>query len=430
MKIERLTIQNFRNFGDSKSFQLNEHFTAFIGVNGTGKSTILHALRIAAGSFFLWIPDVKKRHIWKDEIRLTGAQRHLVEKYPVNVEAVGKFPGMTESITWRRRWLEGSSSTTSSNADVGIIRQIGWDKCDQVNNQQDDKVNLPVIGFFGIQRAVGAGRVTQKSKRQIGRRIFKDGYQDWESMVATKFHYTEWLGTYDVLLTEQKEYEGTKDAFYSAIKTANPFITQIEFIQGSLWIKVKVDDHESDFLPIYLHSDGIQYFTEMVAEIAYRCVVLNGYKKENAVKESTGIIMIDELDLHLHPTWQRHVVSDLKNAFPEIQFAVTTHSPFIVQSLKSDELIILDEQINTEGDPFKKSLEEVAAKEMGVEDIPRSKEFMEMQNAAKEYFDLIKDKADTDAINLAKSKLDQLRIKYNHDPAYVALLESELPKGI
>ena len=62
MNIKRITIQNFRNIGSEKTFYLNPGFTAFIGVNGKGKSTILHALRIACGSYFLAIPDVKSRH--------------------------------------------------------------------------------------------------------------------------------------------------------------------------------------------------------------------------------------------------------------------------------------------------------------------------------------------------------------------------------
>jgi predicted ATP-binding protein involved in virulence len=53
----------------------------------------------------------------------------------------------------------------------------------------------------------------------------------------------------------------------------------------------------------------------MVAELAYRCVILNGFLDDKAVIESRGIVMIDELDLHLHPTWQRHVIADLKMHF-------------------------------------------------------------------------------------------------------------------
>jgi len=59
-------------------------------------------------------------------------------------------------------------------------------------------------------------------------------------------------------------------------------------------------------------------FTEVAAEIAFRCIVKNGYKREKAIEETHGIVMIDELDLHLHPNWQKHVVADLCRAFPNI----------------------------------------------------------------------------------------------------------------
>ncbi len=429
MNIKRITIQNFRNIGSEKTFYLNPDFTAFIGVNGKGKSTILHALRIASGSYFLAIPDVKSRHIQKDEIRIIESGKLLLQQFPVKIETEGSFSDFDNTITWRRQWLEGSSSTTSTNADVGAIRSIALEKYNRVQKESDDKVDLPVIAFFGITRAVGAGRVTRKSRIQrLGRQLFKEGYQDWEEMKAVKFHYEEWLGTYDHLVDKGKEYPTTKEAFFAAVKIANPFITHIEFINGELWVKIDIDDDETGLLPLSLHSDGIHYFTAMVAEIAYRCVVLNGYKNEKAISETKGIVMIDEIDLHLHPNWQRHVVHDLKTAFPEIQFVVTTHSPFIVQSLKSEELIILDEEIEKDGDPFKKSIEEVAAHEMGVEDIPRSSEFLEMQSVAEEYYKLIEagKTSDTDdKTQQLRNRLNELEELFGADPAFVAALKIE-----
>ncbi|MFZ4526634.1 MAG: AAA family ATPase [Chlorobium sp.] len=429
MNIKRITIQNFRNIGIEKTFYLNPDFTAFIGVNGKGKSTILHALRIASGSYFLAIPDVKSHHIQKDEIRIIESGKLLLQQFPVKIETEGSFPDFDNTITWRRQWLEGSSSTTSTNADVGAIRSIALKKYNRVQKQSDDKVDLPVIAFFGITRAVGAGRVTRKSRIQrLGRQLFKEGYQDWEEMKAVKFHYEEWLGTYDHLVDQGKEYPKTKEAFFAAVKTANPFITHLEFINGELWVKINIDNEETGLLPLSLHSDGIHYFTAMVAEIAYRCVVLNGYKNEKAISETKGIVMIDEIDLHLHPNWQRHVVHDLKTAFPEIQFVVTTHSPFIVQSLKSEELIILDEDIEKDGDPFRKSIEEVAANEMGVENIPRSIEFLEMQSVAEEYYKLIEagKTSDTDdKTQQLRNRLNELEELFGEDPAFVATLKIE-----
>ena len=62
--------------------------------------------------------------------------------------------------------------------------------------------------------------------------------------------------------------------------------------------------------------------------------------------------MIDEVDMYLHPHWQKHVLRDLVKAFPLVQFIVTTHSPFIVQSLKEGQLISFDKGVLTSGEPF------------------------------------------------------------------------------
>lgn len=74
--------------------------------------------------------------------------------------------------------------------------------------------------------------------------------------------------------------------------------------------------------------------------------------------------MIDEIDMHLHPKWQQSEVEDLKTAFPNLQFVVTTHSPFIVQSFKSEELINLDRLTDT--DPDKLTVGEVSTAIMGL----------------------------------------------------------------
>jgi len=191
-----------------------------------------------------------------------------------------------------------------------------------------------------------------------------------------------------------------------------------------------MNDRISDLLPLAFKSDGIVTFVEMVAELAYRCIVLNGFLRENAIKQTRGVVLIDELDLHLHPKWQEHVVKDLKTAFPKIQFIVTTHSPVIVQSLETEELINLNDDTisGLEDDPFKYSLEEVISSEMGLDQERRSQKFLEMQDAAAEFFDLVQDETNEEKITQAQEKLEQLQLRYNNEPAYVALLKSELPK--
>lgn len=403
----------------------DEHFTLIIGVNGQGKSTLLHALRVAAGSYFLAIPDVTSRHIHPDEIRVENVGKQLIPQYPVKVEAVGTFYGKPETITWRRQFLSGSSSTTSKAADVGLIKKEAEQKYLTVIKYNKEPEGLPVIAFFGTSRVFGAGR-NIRQKQKLGRQIFKDGYQDWEEMKSSKFQYEYWLASYDALLKLGREYDKTRAAFFTALCIANSYIKEVEFYNGELWLSIIIDGNKSDFLPLSMHSDGVRYYTAMVAEIAYRCIVLNGYLNEKAILESTGLVMIDEIDIHLHPNWQRHVVADLKKAFPKIQFAATTHSPFIVQSMDAGSLINLDKN-ELSISPDELPLNKVATEVMGVKNI-RSDDFERRYEQARgELISMKKAKGDLTMDDYRKISESLSRIVTNetNDPINKAFLEAK-----
>jgi predicted ATP-binding protein involved in virulence len=88
-------------------------------------------------------------------------------------------------------------------------------------------------------------------------------------------------------------------------------------------------------------SSGIRTMVGLVADLAYRAVKLNAHLKQNAVLNAEGIVLIDEIDLHLHPSWQQHVIQDLQSAFQKIQFVVTTHSPQVLTTLPYECIRIL-----------------------------------------------------------------------------------------
>jgi predicted ATP-binding protein involved in virulence len=157
----------------------------------------------------------------------------------------------------------------------------------------------------------------------------------------------------------------------------------------------------------------------MVAEIAYRCIVLNGHHKEKAIEETRGVVMIDEIDLHLHPKWQRHVVGDLMKAFPNIQFVVTTHSPFIVQSLKSDEIWNLDKLMDVAPDELK--IDTVATEIMGVSSA-YSESNEGLYNKSKKFME---DLESNKSVGELQKELDEIS-----DPAVRAFLElQKISKG-
>lgn len=417
MKIKTLSIQNFRNIAEKTSYKFNPNFTVVIGQNGSGKSTILQALRIACSGFFLAIPDVKSRHIEENEIRVLDHGKLLVSQRPVviSVDSIveDKF-GHDVELTWQRKINSASNKTSSAESDVGVIRKHGLDKYTQIQSG-NDQVSLPLIAYFGTSRVFGAGKV---STARIGRQIFKDGYANWHEMKSSTYKYNDWLASYDLLREEDKEYFGTKDAFFTALKTANRYILDVRFVANELWLKIKFDDFISDFLPLHLHSDGIIAFTEMVAEIAYRCVVLNGYLAEESIIKTKGVVMIDELDIHLHPNWQKVVIEDLKVAFPNLQFVATTHSPFIVQSLNSNELINLDRISDVNFSDL--SLGDVATNIMGVNSNFSKQNELKYQQAK----EILQD------IKSGKNECIANEIEKISDPALRAFLElNRLAKG-
>jgi hypothetical protein len=125
------------------------------------------------------------------------------------------------------------------------------------------------------------------------------------------------------------------------------------------------------------------------------------------------------------------VVDDLKRAFPKVQFIVTTHSPFIIQSLEPGELISLDAEPGHERvDPqayFRKSIEDITENTMGVPVPSRSEKFHEMVQTAEEYFRLLRQDGGTDPAERdgVKRRLDELMGRFSEDPAWVALLRAE-----
>lgn len=136
------------------------------------------------------------------------------------------------------------------------------------------------------------------------------------------------------------------------------------------------------------------------------------------------MVLIDELDLHLHPIWQRRVVEDLRRTFPKIQFFATTHSPFLIQSLRSGEELVL-----LEGQPTaqlgNKPIDDIAQGIMGVHNPQVSLRYEGMKNAAKNYLELLEEARMTPLEKLSefKAKLAEAVAPYADNPAFQAFLE-------
>lgn len=98
-------------------------------------------------------------------------------------------------------------------------------------------------------------------------------------------------------------------------------------------------------IPLSLLSDGYKCTISLIADIAYRMAILNPQLLDKVLTETEGIVLIDEVDLHLHPTWQKRILKDLLDIFPRVQFIVSTHAPEVINSVRSDSVVILKDNI-------------------------------------------------------------------------------------
>lgn len=169
-------------------------------------------------------------------------------------------------------------------------------------------------------------------------------------------------------------------------------------------------------------SDGEKRLFSMIVDIARQLSLGEGGWRE--IDHASAIVLIDEIDCHLHPRWQRMIVPALEDLFPVCQFIATTHSPFIVQSVAAHQLQSLgpDDPLPDFTD---KGLDEIAFKVMHVRNPEVGRRYLEMLDAAKEFFATahrakLAGNANRDAL---RRRLHELSTRYARNPAFQAFLE-------
>ena len=171
-------------------------------------------------------------------------------------------------------------------------------------------------------------------------------------------------------------------------------------------------------------SDGYRNVVAIAADLAIKAAMLNPQLAEKALEFTPGVVLIDELDLHLHPKWQRRIIEDLRRTFPKVQFICTTHSPFLIQSLRSgEELIVLDGQPTSDVDNM--PIDDIARGIMGVSNTETSERYGEMKQVARHYLETLEEAAGApkDKLNYFLSRLAESIGPYASNPAFQAFLE-------
>ena len=463
MKINNLTLINYRRF-EHQSFVFNDHFTVLIGDNATGKTQVLQAIVTLLSQYQSKMLrnaendiEIEEKDVYHESLVFNNQNGHhqlrMEYSYPAIISA-----RINNSVNVSCR----KDDATMANVRDGYLAS----KAEEDLNHIKEGITLPVLAYYGTSRLWNKKNKSKEGipSRTDGYRWSLDGFVDFNELVSW-FMDQELIqlqkGTNDVPLTVMRKalsmmIPGCVNVFYDfEFKTL-----VLEFNDNP---ETSMSDHSILFDDL---SDGYKMVLTMVFDVVRQMVISNPHLGDDVLEKTDGIILIDELDLSLHPKWQRIVVESLKKTFPLVQFIVSTHSPFIVQSLNSGEVIdleacdgdvlledamIRDVIISTEfgknipsknimnlpaqgiawpgtkGIYEKKSLEDVTEDVMGVEIPQRSARMQKMNDVAEQYYTKLQELkgASSEDLDRLESELDELSAPFSDDIAYHAFLRME-----
>lgn len=356
MRIDFLEMFNFRNMERQRISFEGKKFVVLIGDNGSGKTTILEAITKA----FVPVLRTVNATAFKECDLSNSDIKHGMNSVAVKI-------GITlnnEQYSWTNK--RRLSSQIPFEVAVDDKEQNTLYALKKVYAKCVENKKLPLVLYYGTDRII----------REVPRRGHIKNFELKDALNNCFDNVNYFRDFYDWFKTEEDvELRGLRDDINYKNLRLNCVRSAIErMIKGYSNLRIELQpsrmimtNKDGVDLQIEQLSGGYKAVLSVVADIAKRLSIANP-ESVNPLEEE-AIILIDELDLHLHPKWQKCIVEDLKRTFPNCQFIISTHSPFIIQSLGAEELFDINEMqfANENGKYGGWSIDMIQEQIMGVE---------------------------------------------------------------
>lgn len=339
MRVKRLKIENFRGVRNLDLSFENSQMVVFAGVNGAGKTTVLEAMQYLFSWYVARLKNSKGKGLQLDESDITNGQPYCfleieIEAHILGVNRVVKWSLLKKRFSYRKP-VDRLVSRAELNDYVDYKMECFAD---------GEVHNLPLVDFYSVNRVVDAVPLRVRKKHELGPLdAFDSGLNNSVNFHSFFLWFREREDLENELYREQgKKFLGDKQliAVRSAIKNLLPGYSHFRVKRDPLSFVVEKKGETFSFGQL---SDGEKSYIALVCDIARKMAMAN--PQSDSPLDKSAIVMIDEIELHLHPEWQMGVVDHLKKTFPHVQFFLTTHSPHIVTNLKKaggDALVALD----------------------------------------------------------------------------------------
>lgn len=406
--MEKVILQNYRCYSYLE-LSFKKKLTVLTGDNASGKTTILRALKSVLSSFFTGYSDENTRFLGlskNDFTQLSSEDDSIINEKPIIIDF--HLLGIEASLLLNSVKARQANRTGTKN--LSMIKSYAKELQKTLFDSNGNQIKpLPLFASFSTEDIHSIRRLKTKDFTVYSK---KPSFGYYECLQGEGL-YPYWKKRLLVLKEGSKnelEITGVTQAIKDALgKNGCNIINDmtIRFNQGKLYYHL-TDGREVESNNL---TDGQARLVNIVTDVAFRCMLLNkGIYKEDACIKTKGTVLIDEIDLHLHPTLQSTVIKGLKNAFPELQFIVTTHSPMVMSSVKSndDNAIYRLEYNDNQYNVLEKNLYGVDISkiiELTLNIPPRDKE---VEEKLLNLFDLI----DNNDIETAKSYLGELKSQF------------------
>jgi len=385
IKLQELNLYNFRLFEDIK-INFEPQLTVFIGENGAGKTTILDAI---ARQLTVFVEQLTTQ-------KIAGLRLHQISDIRYNQS------GLKNSILIHWKPIGEIQYSGTENSDFKSMN-IGWNTVIQKNeagvSQENDSIeelafvhkqfkalrknnyniSIPVLIYYGWD-----SQSVTFDNNSLAMKTKPTNFDAYNNALSGKgFDYTaffrwfRWQEQVEMQLKSNPALENVRRAVCSILNTDTEVYTHLH----TYWLddpegELALDKEGKTFKAGQL-SSGEKRLMEIAANIAYRLAIANP-NVENPL-DGFGIVLIDEIDMHLHPRWQRRVIPQLRKTFPNVQFVVTTHSPLVLQNVKQENVRLLDNgKLYSADETYMRDVNRILNSVMETEETPLKSDLREL----------------------------------------------------
>ena len=335
MKVITLQLTNFRPISFAK-FRFQPGFNLLVGVNGVGKSSVLDALSVCLSAYIKKANGLRmrERRFSPSDIR-TGASALSVEcvsqigskehHYLIHHPRATSMPQLERDGMPRKQVRD----TPPTSVFLGEPLQVVTGK---------ELEGRPLAVLFSTNRAVPSRRAPNKRTAAGGTSVaFGDALSSRELRLG---EIAAWMRVQDSLKSERPS---AAAALMTLENTVRRFLERYTDLRIDISGRELLIDRGNKTVAVRHMSDGERGALALVLDLTRRLVQANP-EMDDPVAEAEAVVLIDEIDLHLHPSWQRSIVHNLKSTFPRCQFIATTHSPQVIGEVDHQHIHIMTDE--------------------------------------------------------------------------------------